>query len=170
MNHQKQRVKELILEHSEASDTYNAYFEWEHYQHFIIEEDSPLDNCECGVRIREVNLIRNIFNGNILKIGNVCIELFIDNEKLILDFEKQKKLSEKKQILKENPYKFCLLCHKKRRSNERNLKNNIPFCNDCCVDNYLKCNSCDKFKIELENYKWKKLCKYCYYLKMNKLN
>jgi hypothetical protein len=169
MNHQIEKVKLLILEHSQADNTADAYFEWDYYFYYFIPEHLPLDNCQCGVKIREVNFIKNRLNDNILKIGNICIRLFIDNQKLILEFEKQKKLSEKEQILKENPYKFCLLCNKKRRANEKNLQNNIPFCNDCCVDNYLKCNSCDKFKIKLENSSHK-LCNYCYYLKMNKLN
>lgn len=170
MNHEKQRVKELILESSEADNTSDAYFEWDYYYYYFIPEGMPLDHCQCGVRIREVNFIKNRLNNNILKIGNICIELFIDNQKLILEFEKEKKLSEKNRIIKENPYKFCLLCNKKRRSNEKNLQNNIPYCNDCCKDNYLKCKNCKKFKVELEFVKWKPLCTFCFYKKKNNLN
>lgn len=167
MNYQHQKVEELILEKSVSDKTCDAYFEWDYHLNYLIPLDQPLLNCECGVKIREVNLLKNRLNNNIIKIGNICIKLFIDNQKLILEFEKQKKISEKNRIIKENPYKFCLLCHKKRRSNEKNLQNNIPFCNDCCKNDYLKCNNCGNFKIELENFKWKKICKYCYKIKMN---
>ena len=169
MNYQHQKVKELILEKSVADNTADAYFEWEYDFNYYIPEDQQLMNCECGVRIREVNFIKNKLNGNILKIGNICIELFIDNQKLILESEKQQKLSEKNRIIKENPYKFCQICHKKRRSNEKNLQNNIPYCNDCCKNNYLKCNNCKKFKIQLEKYKYHKLCYYCFLKKKNNL-
>ena len=86
-------------------------------------------HCPCGVKITEVCYIENICNGNRTFVGNVCVEKFDGNNKLIAevvaaDKMLQKQLREARKVvcpgckmLANKPHRKCIkglevkLCH-----------------------------------------------------------
>ncbi len=74
----KNVVKNLLAA-SRARDFERAKREWE-FRGEIIEETSPdFSNCQlCGQANLETNcIIHNIYNGNSLKVGNICVRRFL---------------------------------------------------------------------------------------------
>ena len=69
------RLKETLLENSNANTWETAKKEWELKYCYISK-----DNCTCGHEIINVFLIKNKLNNNQLKIGSSCIDHFKDGD------------------------------------------------------------------------------------------
>ncbi len=85
------RVKSNLIDKSVASEFVDAILEWE-YERAYVEEEVNKD-CElCDhPHIRNIHIIRNNSNNNIMEIGSECIKKFIrkieikDEDDIVID-------------------------------------------------------------------------------------
>jgi hypothetical protein len=87
MNYKETFIKEIIAL-SESNNFYQAVLEWKLISIFDME-----NNCLCGHPIIENCEIQNIYNDNIVIVGNCCIKKFIKNINSGILFSSVKRLS-----------------------------------------------------------------------------
>jgi len=65
----------ILLGNSVSSDWSMAKHEWKLTGIHLNERKDPQAYCECGHPIREICMVKNVCNGNILDLGNCCVNV-----------------------------------------------------------------------------------------------
>jgi hypothetical protein len=65
----------ILLGNSVSSDWSMAKHEWKLTGIHLNERKDPQAYCECGHPIREICMVENVCNGNILDLGNCCVNV-----------------------------------------------------------------------------------------------
>ena len=91
MNNFETLVRE-VLKRSRSKNYIFAFQEWQEVRTYKIDEEEGKETCLCGKHpISEVFVLSNIYTGEEIIIGNVCIRRFKDGEvleKLFTDYKK----------------------------------------------------------------------------------
>lgn len=153
----------VLLHHSESKDPKIAIVEWSFYANTT---DGEGRTCICSHVIHDMFYIINSVNGNILRVGNDCINKLYKSSDLDLDI---------KEFIKRKRYTgdrlWCRGCH---RHNIMPEKNWVSVCTPCwkagiepefsSADKYFyrQCKSCKDYCLPLDSPDYKTMCTPCY--------
>ena len=145
----QEQFKREIIQHSESTDYEDALLEFKVKRFERVMEPN---NCICGHDIVENCFVENIYNGNVLTIGNCCIKKFFPAEEV-----------EEAQRLRREAINLTRVC---KLDNKRYRKEgclNDEVCNSCHLMNK-KCETCKEyFHCEDEEMRrYKKMCTPCW--------
>ena len=72
--HDLEALKAEVLPRSEADSFEDARHEWSLSK---VEISMVYDKCACGHKIKHICYLKNLLNGNKVKVGNTCVNKFI---------------------------------------------------------------------------------------------